>query len=210
MDAAEGGGPAVAWRAAAAAPAFASPAVVPACGTVVLACADGAMRGFSHGGGTASWVLAAGGGALFATPCPLWASPPATAGGALMLAGGDDGRLLCVEGGEGRVAWEAPLHAASGRGRRLVASAAVDDAPPPPAWPAGSRLVLCLLASPGEAVLLATPPGEGPPCELARLPLPADCFSSPVLRGGLALLGCRDDSLYGLACAWPERPPGGG
>jgi hypothetical protein len=198
---------------------FASPSVLRSSGAVVLACVDGWLRCFGHGG-EPSWSIDSGGGPLFATPTPLGCGLGAAGGrdSEALLLGTHCGRLLCIDAAAGCLQWQLALATEDGggggggpaaaAGSRVVASVAIDAALPPPGMPPGWRMVLVAMASPGCAVLVAAPPAEGHPdaCPrvLARLPLPGDLFSSPVLHAGLALLGCRDDSLVGLSVAWPE------
>ena len=195
---------ALAWCVSTTAPSFGSPTLLQTCGSLAVACADGRLRCFSDSGAPLrTLACGAAGGALFCTPTPLGASQ--------LLVGTGCGRLLAVDceggAGGGRMAWELPL----GCGR-IVASIGVDASPPPPQW-AGWRMVLVAAANPGEAILVAAPEGKAAgsvPRVLARLPFCADLFSAPVLCGGRAVLGCRDDHVYALETLWPAQGPSAG
>jgi acyl-CoA synthetase len=57
----------------------------------------------------------------------------------------------------------------------------------------------CVCGSGGEVVVVAIPTGQGAVAEMvevARVRLPADVFSSPVMVHSRMYVGCRDDHLY--------------
>ena len=49
-----------------------------------------------------------------------------------------------------------------------------------------------------EAWELADEPGSAAPRRVAELKLGGDIFSSPLVCGGMVVVGCRDEYLYGV------------
>ena len=209
-----GEAPTVVWHSSCggAAAVFGSPAIVPASGDVVLCCADGTVRCMASSDGAPRWTVVPPGpkGPLFGGATVM--------GRDHLVVGTHGGTLACLNAmADGATVWHLPVCPTS----RLVASPAVDAAPP--TWlahPAQRRMILVTAAASGEMAVVSVPapgvPGEGddaggsdgagaqaqlPPQVVARASLGGDLFSAPVAHEGVVIVGCRDDCLYGLRLA---------
>jgi non-ribosomal peptide synthetase component F/outer membrane protein assembly factor BamB len=162
-----------AWRAVVGAPLLAPPAPLPG-GGVAAAAADGSIAAFGADGAPL-WRARLKGG--------VFAAPLLAAGGAALVAVTDAGALAALDPASGRVLFS----------RRLAAgtlTALVD---------AGGGALLAAAASGLVLLLAAAPLAAGALQVLDAARLPAGAFAAAPAPGG-ALLGCRDDAVYMLAC----------
>ena len=193
--------PVLAWHSTAVgASVFGAPLVVPTSGDVVMCCADGALKCLRSADGALLWNICPPG-----PQGPLFGGPLLVGTHHLVL-GTNGGHVVCFSVGatSPTLAWDVPVCPNS----RLVASPALDAVPP--AWAAAQgRIMLVVAAAKGDIAVLSAPApqAEGdeveapsPPVVVARASLPADVFSGPVAHGGMIVVGCRDDSVYGLRC----------
>ena len=199
--------PALAWHSTCVGSSvFGAPLVMPSSGDVIMCCADGALKCLRCGDGALQWSISPPG-----PQGPLFGGPLLVGTHHLVL-GTNGGHVVCFHvttaqdgGSAATVAWDVPVCPAS----RLVASPSLDVLPP--AWAASQgRVMLVVAAAKGDIAVLSAPaPGEegeegaapAPPVVVARAALPADVFSGPVAHGGMIVVGCRDDCVYGLRLA---------
>ncbi|CAI0395229.1 unnamed protein product [Linum tenue] len=184
------------WKKELEVPIFGSLSVDSRSGNVICCLVDGNIVALDFSG-SISWKITIGG-PIFAGACTSLALP------CQVLICSRNGSIYSLDMENGDLIWEHQL------GDPVTASAYVDEhlqlLVSGSASPVSSDRLICVCSSSGTIHLLQVKmddvekPQKGSRVhEFARLELPGDIFSSPVMIGGRIFVGCRDDYVHCIA-----------